>query len=56
VVALIGDEATVKHYSPEKDYVRFQPATAQMAPILVRATDFKSTMLLGVVVGVYRRL
>ncbi|NRA33616.1 MAG: transcriptional repressor LexA [Polyangiaceae bacterium] len=56
VVALIGDEATVKYYFPEKDYVRFQPANAQMAPILVRATDFRSTMLLGVVVGVYRRL
>jgi len=56
VVALIGDEATVKHYYPEKDYVRFQPANAKMAPILVRATDFKSTMLLGVVVGVFRRI
>ncbi|MBM4362884.1 MAG: transcriptional repressor LexA [Deltaproteobacteria bacterium] len=56
VVALIGDEATVKHYYPEKDYVRFQPANAQMAPILVRASDFKPTMLLGIVVGVYRRL
>ncbi len=54
VVALIGDEATVKYYFPERDYVRFQPANAQMAPILVRATDFKSTMLLGKVVGVYR--
>ena len=56
VVALIGDEATVKYYFPERDYVRFQPANAQMAPILVRATDFRSTMLLGKVVGVYRRL
>ncbi len=56
VVALIGDEATVKHYYPEKDYIRFQPANSQMAPILVRATDFRSTMLLGKVVGVYRRL
>jgi len=56
VVALIGDEATVKYYFPERDYVRFQPANAQMAPILVRATDFKSTMLLGKVVGVYRSL
>jgi repressor LexA len=56
VVALIGDEATVKYYFPEKDYVRFQPANDQMAPILVRATDFRPTMLLGVVVGVYRRL
>jgi repressor LexA len=56
VVALIGDEATVKHFYPERDYVRFQPANAKMAPILVRASDFKSTMLLGKVVGVYRRL
>jgi repressor LexA len=56
VVALIGDEATVKYYFPEKDYIRFQPANAQMAPILVRATDFRPTMLLGVVVGVYRKL
>jgi len=56
VVALIGDEATVKHFYPERDYVRFQPANAKMAPILVRATDFKSTMLLGKVVGVYRRM
>jgi repressor LexA len=56
VVALIGDEATVKYYFPEKEYVRFQPANDQMAPILVRASDFRPTMLLGVVVGVYRRL
>jgi repressor LexA len=56
VCAMIGDEATIKHYYPEKDYVRFQPANAAMAPILVRATDFKPTMLLGVVVGVFRRV
>ena len=56
VVALIGDEATVKYFFPEKDYVRFQPANAQMAPILVRASDFKQTMLLGKVIGVFRRL
>ncbi len=56
VVALIGDDATVKYFFPERDYVRFQPANSQMAPILVRASDFKSTMLLGKVVGVYRKL
>jgi repressor LexA len=55
VVALIGDEATVKYYYPEKDHVRFQPANKNMAPIYVRAADFKATMLLGVVVGVFRR-
>ncbi len=56
VVALIGDEATVKYYFPEKDYIRFQPANKTMAPILVRAVDFRPTMLLGVVVGVFRRV
>jgi repressor LexA len=56
VVALIGDEATVKYYHPERDYIRFQPANAAMAPILVRASDFRPTMLLGVVIGVYRKL
>lgn len=56
VVALIGDEATVKYYFPERDYIRFQPANEQMAPILVRASDFKPTMLLGKVVGLFRRL
>jgi repressor LexA len=56
VVALIGDEATVKYYYPERDYVAFKPANSQMAPILVRATDFKPTMLLGKVIGVFRRI
>ena len=56
VVALIGDEATVKYYYPEKDYIRFQPANAKMAPILVRASDFRPTMLIGIVVGVYRKI
>ncbi len=56
VVALIGDEATVKYYYPEKDHVRFQPANKAMAPIYVRAMDFRPTMLLGVVVGVFRKI
>jgi repressor LexA len=56
VVALIGDEATVKYYYPEKDYVRFQPANKSMAPILVRAMDFRPTMLLGLVIGLYRKI
>ncbi|MBK7395906.1 MAG: transcriptional repressor LexA [Myxococcales bacterium] len=56
VVALIGDDATVKYYFPEKEAVRLQPANAAMAPIYVRASDFKQSMILGVVVGVYRKL
>jgi repressor LexA len=56
VVALIGEEATVKYYFPEKDHIRFQPANSQMAPIYVRAADVRSTTILGVVVGIYRRI
>jgi repressor LexA len=56
VVAMIGDEATVKRYYPEGDSIRFQPANAAMAPIIVRRRDFRSVNLLGVVIGVYRKM
>src|SRR5512133_4309756 len=56
VVAMIGDEATVKRVYFEGDRVRFQPSNPRMAPIYVRESDFRSTMILGVVVGVYRKL
>lgn len=56
VVALIEDEATVKRYFPEGERIRFQPANATMSPIYVNKADFRSTMLLGIVVGVYRKL
>lgn len=56
VVALIDDEATVKRYYPEGDRIRFQPSNSTMQPIYVKATDFRDTQILGVVVGVYRRM
>jgi repressor LexA len=56
VVAMIGDEATVKRYYPEGDSIRFQPANAAMQPIVVRKRDFKSVNLVGVVIGVYRKM
>jgi repressor LexA len=56
VVAMIDDEATVKRVYFEGDRVRFQPSNPRMAPIYVREQDFRSTMLLGVVVGIYRKL
>lgn len=56
VVALIEDEATVKRYYPEGDRVRFQPANASMEPIYVHKSQFRSTMILGIVVGVYRKM
>ena len=56
VVAMIEDEATVKRYYPEGDTIRFQPANAAMQPIYVRKRDWKSVNLIGVVVGVYRKM
>ncbi|MSP15331.1 MAG: transcriptional repressor LexA [Myxococcales bacterium] len=56
VVALIEDEATVKYYYPEADVIRFVPANARMEPIVVRRGDWKSVNLIGVVVGVYRKI
>jgi repressor LexA len=51
VVALIGEEATVKRYFREKDHVRLQPENEAMEPI--RSTD---VTVLGKVVGVFRRV
>ncbi len=56
VVCLVGDEATCKYYFPEKHHIRLEPANSQMAPILIPKTDWRDTQILGVVVGVYRRL
>ncbi len=56
VVVMIDDEATVKYYQPERDFIRFQPANASYAPIIVRKEDFRPTQILGIVIGLYRRV
>jgi repressor LexA len=56
VVAIIEGEATVKRYYPEGDRIRFQPANAAMEPIYVHRSEFRSVDIIGVVVGVYRKL
>ena len=56
VVAMIEGEATVKRYYPEGDRIRFQPANSNMPPIIVRRAEFKRVDIIGIVVGVYRKL
>ena len=56
VIALVGDEATCKYFFPERDHIRLEPANHNMAAILVPKHDWRDTQLLGVVVGVYRKL
>ncbi|HWP35317.1 MAG TPA: transcriptional repressor LexA [Thermodesulfobacteriota bacterium] len=50
VVALIGDEATVKQFFREPDGVRLQPANSAMAPIRVRG----DVQIIGKVTGLFR--
>jgi repressor LexA len=56
VVAMIDDEATVKRFYPEGDRIRFQPSNPRLKPIYVSKSDFRDTQIIGVVVGVYRRV
>ncbi len=56
VVAMIEGEATVKRYYPEGDRIRFQPANCNMEPIYVHQKDFRSVDIIGLVVGVYRKM
>ena len=49
VVALVGEEATVKRFFRENDHVRLQPENVTMEPI--RSKDVK---VLGRVVGLFR--
>jgi repressor LexA len=51
VVALIGDEATVKRFFREDDHVRLQPENVTMEPI--RSTE---ATVLGRVIGVVRKV
>jgi len=51
VVALVGEEATVKRFFREEDHVRLQPENAAVEPI--RSRDVQ---VLGRVVGVCRRV
>jgi len=51
VVALVGDEATVKRFFREEDHVRLQPENESMEPI--RTTD---AAVLGRVIGVLRKI
>lgn len=49
VVALVGEEATVKRFFRETDHIRLQPENASMEPIRTREVS-----VLGRVVGLFR--
>jgi repressor LexA len=51
VVALVGEEATVKRFFKESDHIRLQPENSTMEPIRTRDVS-----IIGRVVGVFRKV
>jgi repressor LexA len=45
------NEATVKRFFKEKDYIRLQPENSNLEPIILR-----NVTILGKVIGVYRTI
>ena len=54
IVALIGEEATVKYYHPEKGRIVLKPANQFMGPIVVEE-EVDGFHILGKVVSLFRR-
>jgi len=55
VVAVIGEEATVKYYYPDNRKVRLEPANPHFGPIIVERTT-PGFYIAGKVVGLVRRM
>ena len=56
VAAMVDGEATVKRLYREGSRIRLQPANETMDPIYVHAHEAREAMILGRVVGVWRRI
>ena len=54
VVALIGDEATVKRWVPSQNAIRLEPANPKFQPIVIKDED-PNFRIAGKVIGLYRR-
>lgn len=55
VVAMVGDEATLKRLYRKRDHVRLQPENPAMEPIIIRKGEGE-VAIIGKVVAVYREL
>lgn len=55
-VVMVDGESTVKRFYAEGDRVRLEPANPQMSSIYIHRRDFRDVDILGVVVGVYRKI
>lgn len=57
VVAVVEDEVTVKRFYIESNgQIRLQPANARLSPILLTPSEWQQAEVIGVAVGLYRKL
>lgn len=56
VVVGIDNDVTLKRYFPEAERVRLQPANKLLEPIYLYPSEGNSVRIMGVVIGVYRRI
>jgi len=52
---LIGEEATVKYFFKEEEFIRLQPANPEMEPILIRE-DKEHVKIIGKITGIVRKM
>jgi repressor LexA len=55
IVALVGEEATLKKFYRGKDFICLQPANPQMEPLILKEGDGE-VMIIGKVIGVLRMM
>ena len=53
---MIDGDTTCKYYHPEAGSIRLQPANSSMAPIIWYPDEGREFSILGLVIGVYRRV
>ena len=56
VIAMIDGDTTCKYYHPEAGCIRLQPANSSMMPIVWYPDEGRDFAILGLVIGVYRRV
>jgi repressor LexA len=52
---LIGEEATIKYFFKENEFIRIQPANPRMEPILIQE-DKEQVKIIGKITGIVRKM
>lgn len=56
VAALVDDEATLKIFQPDGEYINLVPANCNLSPIRIPARESYRLLIVGILVGVVRKV